>query len=396
MNVIYVGTVPPQHIINIIKEKGSYMDFATLAFQNALVAGLDYWYPNIKIVSGIRVDCFPKVNKVYFLPENYSHKGAENKEDRFVGIVNLPVLKRLFLFIDKRRTIKRMLKRGEDNVIIMYSMPSSQLLAVATLKKYISRSCLVVPDLPEYMSEKQGLLRRIAKRIDRQLIDWSVKRIDTFALLSAHMADRLPIDGKKRCVLEGIYNRMDGDIAPTDDYKPYHSIMYSGDLSLLYGIKDLLDAFELIEDENYRLIICGDGGGKKNVIELAEKDSRVIFLGVIDRPKVLSLQRGVSALVNPRHKSEEFTRYSFPSKTMEYLASGTPVIMHHLDCIPSDYDEYINYIDKETPESLRDKIIEVCQTKQQETKDRGARARRFILEQKNSIIQAKKIVDLIS
>ena len=38
--------------------------------------------------------------------------------------------------------------------------------------------------------------------------------------------------------------------------------------------------------------------------------------------------------VNPRQNNEEFTKYSFPSKTMEYLASGVPVVAYKLDGIP--------------------------------------------------------------
>ena len=395
MNVIYVGTVPPNHIVDEIKRLGSYMDYATLTFQNALVSGLDYWYPNMRIVSAIRVDEYPKVKKIIFKPENYSHKDKGNKDDRFVRIVNLPLLKRFFLFIDKRREIKQMIYQGEQNVVIMYSLPSSQLLAVATLRKHLFKTCLVIPDLPEYMSDNRGFIWSLAKSIDRKLIEWSIRRIDTFVLLSKHMANRLPIKGKTWKVMEGIYNQTNCDIEPSKEFEQYKAIMYSGDLSLRYGIKDLLDAFELISDKSYRLILCGNGNGKQLIIEYANKDPRIIYLGVLEHEKVLSLQKGVKVLVNPRHKSEDYTRYSFPSKTMEYLASETPVIMHHLDCIPPDYDEYINYIEKETPESLRDIIIEVCERDCDVAKERAKKAAIFIKEQKNAVVQATKIVELI-
>lgn len=395
MNVIYVGTVPPSHIVQEIKELGSYMDNATLTFQSALVSGLDYWFPNMRVVSGIRVDEFPKVKKLYFNPESFSHKGSPRKEDYFVGVFNMPIFKRLFSFFYIRKGIKKVLESDDKNVVIMYSMPSNQLLAVVSLRKHLHKSCLIVPDLPEFMSVSKTWIRRCAKAIDRKIINWCVRRIDVFALLSQHMSERLPIEGKKWTQVEGIFDNRFKDVIPLDEYKQYHSILYSGDLGLRYGIKDLLDAFMLIKDSNYRLVICGTGDGVKLVKEYADTDSRINYLGTIERSKVLSLQRGVTVLVNPRYKSEEYTRYSFPSKTMEYLASGTPVIMHHLDCIPKEYDEYINYIDEETPESLRDKILEVCETDKSLLDEQGKKARQFILDQKNAIIQTKKIVDLI-
>ena len=394
MNVIYVGTVPPNHIVEEIKGLGSYIDYATLTFQNALVAGLDYWYPNMRILSDIRVDEYPKVKKVIFKPEEYSHKDGGEKDDRFVRIVNIPLLKRIFLFIDKRREIKKMLREGEKNVIIMYSLPSSQLLAVASLRKQLYKSCLVIPDLPEFMSSKRDLIRRMAKSIDRKLIEWSIRRMDTFVLLSSHMAERLPLEGKKWKQMEGIYQP--SAISINFKKTPTKTILYTGTLGERYGIGDLLKAFRLIDSPDYRLLIRGGGEMKDEVIRLSKVDSRIQYVEPLSKEDLLRLQMSSTVLVNPVRRSQDFTRYFFPSKTMEYLASGTPVVMYHLDCIPKDYDEYINYIAEETIESLRDKIVEVCESKSEESNARAAKAATFIKEKKNAVVQTKVIYDLIN
>lgn len=39
---------------------------------------------------------------------------------------------------------------------------------------------------------------------------------------------------------------------------------------------------------------------------------------------VLKAQSESEILVNPRNDNNEFTKYSFPSKVIEYLGSGTP------------------------------------------------------------------------
>lgn len=394
MNVIYVGTVPPPHLVEEIKALGSYMDFATLTFQNAMVSGLDHWFPKMSIVSGIRVDEYPKVKKIYFNPESYSHKGDETKEDRFVGIVNLPLLKRLFLFLDKRRAIKRMLRKDEKNIVIMYSMPSSQMLAVVTLRKRLYKTCLVVPDLPEYMTGQGGLMRRIGKAIDRKFIDWSLRRIDLFALLSRHMAERLPVDGKSWVLMEGLY--LDGYGEEVVEKDVHKVILYTGAMGARYGINDLLEAFALIDDPDYRLWIRGNGASKETIERLELKDSRIRFFEPMHKKDLLELLRKATVLVNPVPHSQEFTRYFFPSKTMEYLASGTPVVMYHLDCMPEEYDEHLFYVKDESVKGLRDKLVEVCEMDRAILKEKGNRAREFILSQKNATAQTKKIVDIIN
>ena len=173
-------------------------------------------------------------------------------------------------------------------------------------------------------------------------------------------------------------------------------IFYGGNLSKRYGIIELLEAFKGIDKDNYRLWICGEGEGKEDVIKAAEDDCRVKYWGMVEHDEVLYLQRQATVLVNPRSSSGDYTKYSFPSKTMEYLASGTPTLMCHLPAIPKEYDQYIYYIIDESPIGIKDKLIEVCEKPQMELDEFGKKAAKFIHEMKNSRIQSQKIADMIS
>ena len=65
MNVIFVGGLHPEHLLKEIKDMGSYVDYASYTFHTALVSGLDYWFPDMRLVSALRVDAYPKVKKIY-------------------------------------------------------------------------------------------------------------------------------------------------------------------------------------------------------------------------------------------------------------------------------------------------------------------------------------------
>ena len=107
------------------------------------------------------------------------------------------------------------------------------------------------------------------------------------------------------------------------------------------------------------------------------------------------LQSCVTLLVNPRHSADDYTKYSFPSKTMEYLASGTPTVMAHLPAIPSEYDEFLFYFDDESIEGMARKLVELCEMDCKILKERGEGARHFILDNKNANVQSQRIYSLV-
>ena len=169
-----------------------------------------------------------------------------------------------------------------------------------------------------------------------------MKCVDGFALLSLAMSEHIPTCNKPVVQIEGIF---DSGCGSFPEVQKQRAILYSGNLGKRYGIIDLLDAFTKTSID-YKLLICGVGDGADDVKRYAEKDSRIVFLGSLPRTEVLRLQSEASLLINPRHKADAFTRYSFPSKTMEYMASGTPTLMSELDCLPEDYKQHLYSLEK--------------------------------------------------
>ena len=220
--------------------------------------------------------------------------------------------------------------------------------------------------------------------------------VDYFVLLTKQMADYLQIK-KPFCVMEGISTKDSylklPDARITDSEKKI--VFYSGTLHKKFGVMNLLRAFETIGDKDYVLQLCGVGDCEKEIERLAEQDKRIQFLGRVARNEVLELQKKATVLVNPRQNNEEFTKYSFPSKNLEYLSSGIPLVAYKLDGIPDEYDSYILYVEDDSIESLARRITEVCEMDSDERVTVGKKAKEFVLTEKNQICQTRKILDLI-
>jgi glycosyltransferase involved in cell wall biosynthesis len=231
------------------------------------------------------------------------------------------------------------------------------------------------------------------KNTEIKKINKDLDFIDTYVLLTKYMQDALNID-KPFVVIEGISTDAFEKI---DDFvfdEKLKTIFYSGGLVKKYGILDLVDAFSRIPNENYRLIICGSGEAEGEIIEASKKDSRIIFKGLIPREDVLKYQKAATVLINPRPNNEEYTKYSFPSKVMEYMSSGTPMVAYSLDGMPDEYDKYFFPI-KDSKDGMVETLKLVLSLPDKCLIEKGIRAREFVLNSKNGKEQSSKIIQLI-
>ena len=393
--VFFLGSIYPKYLFNALKNRGQFVDYPANVFQYSLLKGLDKHIMELFVITS------PVIRSSYSSVKDicgrsaFSHNGNVLLQDTYVGTIPIPGIQIISEFCKVFKTLKNKLKGSkEKNEIIIYALHSPFLLSAVLLRKWIDCSCVVVPDLPEYMTSSGSLMRRIGKKIDRRVINFCLKRLDSYVLLSPFMREKLPIQEKPWSLIEGIYDTSN-EIMNIERCKE-RVIFYGGSLSRQYGIIDLLEAFNGIDKDNYRLWICGDGDAKVDVIRMAERDNRVKYYGVLDHKEVLVLQQRATVLINPRSSAGEYTKYSFPSKTMEYLASGTPTIMCHLPAIPEEYDDYLYYITDESVEGIRQTLLEVCEKPQQILNEFGIKASTFIRNEKNAGAQAQKIIDLMN
>lgn len=374
---------------------GSVVDFAGHTFQTALLSGLDVYYHNsLKVISSALTSSYPKVMKFNFEKVDFSHNGAESKKDVYVGALNIPLIKLFSKFLRIKKELKKSLKKGEKNTVIVYSLHTPFILSAYLLRKKIDKLVIVVPDLPEFMGEKLNSIKYWLKKMDIKLINHCLMKFDGFVLLSPYMCEKLPVGDKPWLQFEGIY-KIPEVLNETIKKEELRTIMYTGNIFRKRGIDILLKAFEMIDKPNYRLWIRGNGDMKQEILELSKKDPRIVYYEPVERDELLRMEIRSTVMVNPTPASWEFTKYFFPSKTMEFMASGTPTLMFKLACLPEEYNPYVHF-SEESVESLKEKLIEICETPQEELNRFGKSASDFIVQKKNAEVQAGRLVEMIN
>ena len=372
------------------KSKNSLVQNQANTFQWNCIDGLyENGVGNLHIINALPVGTYPRKYSDLIIPSfTWKYQGGQHFQ---LGSINLPIFKQY----GRYRACKKLLRKFKEEEIIIYSTYLPFLKVVKKLDERY-KVTLIVPDLPKYYDyAKVGCFKKLLRTINNRAIEKCMARIDRFVLLTEAMKEPLGVGNRPYTVVEGICAKnCPAEICKTRDGKK--TILYAGSLNKQFGIDVLVDAFQQIEGEDYELLLCGGGDYQDTLQEICAKDSRIKFLGFLPKAKVLELQAHATVLVNPRQNVGEYTKYSFPSKTMEYLLSGIPVIAYKLDGIPDEYDRYFYYVEDNTSQSLAKAIMDVCEDTSGVYERTALKAIEFIRTQKNPKKQAGKILELIN
>lgn len=398
MRILFLGCLfDRQEENNLLNKSKIGLSGAVNTYQWNLINGLEKILKTpVDIINVLSVGTYPKYFKDIILrTKRWSHSpGAHDLE---IGSPNLPLLKQAIRTILCKNAVKEWIENaGDNNRIIVYSTYLPYLLAVKKLPINIKMT-LIVTDLPEYydLTDSSNTIMKSIRAIYNRLIYASLKRIDSFVILTEQMKVPLNIGERPYIVIEGLvdggYNTQFTEVELNKKI-----ILYTGALNYRFGIGNLLEAFKSIDNKDYQLWICGSGEAVEEIISMSKVDNRVKYFGYVTKNEINKLQQQATLLINPRTNEGEYTKYSFPSKTMEYMLSGKPVLMYKLDGVPDEYDQYLNYINGSEPKDIADRLMEICEKPQSELDDFGQKAREFVLENKNSEVQAKKIIDMLN
>lgn len=400
MNILFLGKFYPQTLITTLAtdSKGK-AGMSNHNFEMSLINGLCQQKDiTLKCVTVPGAYSFPYNNKRFFTRgESYQYK---NTHIHSVGFCNLPVIKEIWSTIALIYTLIKFFSKYEgDKVDVIINTPNNGLLNALRLAKIFTRKkitqTVIIPDIPAMVTsmDKQHKIKGLVLKHRNTRSMKMTSNSNGLVLLTEAMMDFVdkPVP---YIVMEGIVDveSMDGESeSPTKEV-----ILYTGTLRKIFGVMNLVQAFQKITDKDVELWICGSGDSEVAIKETANRDSRIKFFGLVDSQTALKMQRQATILVNPRTSEGEYTKYSFPSKTMEYLLSGKSVIINRLSGIPEEYYQYVYTPKDESVDAMAECISCVLADDRDSRNVKAQSGRNFIVSQKNSRIQTKRILEMIT
>lgn len=345
----------------------------------------------IPLLNAPYIGVFPRTCKLARMKAfDFSH--TEGAKDRNIGFWNIPVWRHIAIYRQSRKGIRDYVRENPNGVVMAYTLNLRNMYRLRYAKKKAPsiRTCLVAPDLPLFMNVSASLPYRVMKTWEDKRIRKRLRWVDSYVMLTEQMNEYLGAD--RYCVVEGIAAEREwAEKTPSTE----KTVLYTGTLEEKYGVLRLVEAFSRIDDPDARLCICGKGECESALVEAKKTDPRIRYLGQVPHDRVLELQREAAVTVNPRPAGEAFTKYSFPSKNLEYLVSGVPLVACKLAGIPSEYDPYICYAQDDTVDALKEAIESILRLTPQEREQRGRAAFEFVTTQKNPKMQTKRILDML-
>lgn len=371
--LLLCGYFEPKYQEEIAQKTKTWVENAANTFQQRLIQGIRAQRVSLEIVSAPFIGPWPTAYKDILFKG--FEAGKSEQDIRYVYFNNIWGYRNLSRTTALKQCVKDFATQDtkEKKAILVYC-PHTPFLEAAIYGKTLDPSIhvhMVVPDLPQYMnlSKKAHPIYDFFKKIDIQRMEKLIAQVDSFTLLTKYMADKMKVGQRPYIVVEGI---TDEATIPFNSQKlSGKKIAYAGKLVEAFGVKRLIEAFALLPDQEATLHICGGGELKSYVEEACRNDVRIHYYGVVSAEKANEILRNADVLVNPRQNDDEYTKYSFPSKNIEYLMTGNAVVAYMLDGMPEVYqkmiykpkDNSVKSLSQAISEALRKKDL-VCKTKE--------------------------------
>lgn len=389
MDILYLSSYPSNYFKNLLNHNRKSSSLPSQKFNSLLAKGF--------INNDVKVTVISSFNHLKWYENNIFIRSelinAEGIDYIFLPMVKIKVIDRVFTHLVIKNFVKVWCKKHKEGAIVIDILkPYSHIFA-----RYSKGNSIVsvVTDLPEHILESKSIIDKILNLFKMRNYSRLFKNSTHFVFLTELMNIKLNSNNKPYCIIEGLVDSsMD---LKYSQYKLQEKkiCLYSGALHKKYGVENLVRAFMLEELKNYELHLYGSGDYEEELSNIIIKYHNIKFFGSVDNNIVVEKQMEATILINPRPSNEEFTKYSFPSKNLEYMVTGRPVLTTHLPGMPDEYLDYVYIINDESIIGIAKEVTNILKKDNEILKKKGESARNFVLNQKNNTIQARRIFEML-
>ncbi|MBQ9861184.1 MAG: glycosyltransferase [Clostridia bacterium] len=388
MHVIHVYSgCSPQKFYEYVESKGQRIQQQAQKYNQLLLEGFKSCGAQVDAISSRPINR-SLTSQIFFKGETDSYQGIRY---HYVPFFNLPVLRNISVLFSVFFRVMFMKTNRNDTALVCDALNISGAMATLMAGKLRRMKTVgVVTDVPCHRPNNQKI--PVHERINLQIM----QKFDLYLLLTEQMSAVVNPKNKPYVVLEGHADTAMAQVLNTPEGKADKKIcLYAGSLRKIYGIGNLVNGFIQANVPNTELHVYGNGDFATELTELTKQYPQIKYHGVAPNAEIVKAELAATLLVNPRPTGEDYTKYSFPSKNMEYMASGTPILTTKLPGMPADHLPHVYLIEEETADGIAAALRDLLTRDAAELHAKGTAAKAFILEEKNNVKQAEKLLSLL-
>jgi len=242
-------------------------------------------------------------------------------------------LNRLFWRKKKVFKIAKCLQKNGLDIVVFDSL-SLQLGEVSSrLKKVFSLpTAALVTDNPENLAKAHPIFISGVKS--------AVKASNGVIALSEGLIKAFDVEKKPHILFPGLVEKPQTG-RPLFANGTY--LYFGGALLPRYGVNDLVKAYLEIPMD-YDLVLAGHAEGNEELLSLIHSNPRIHYLGQVSKEENYTLEKYAALLVNPRPFESKLDQESVPSKLLEYLESGSPILSTPHTLLRKEFPQDINWL----------------------------------------------------
>ena len=291
---------------------------------------------------------------------------------------------KFYKLIQETKTIEKTAKKAIDDfvsndfIIVTDTLRLNLLRAAKRIAKKRGVKVIgMLTDNPSNLSSGNAFVKKHLKRLGASLDGYLSLTHGLVTAFNQHLPSY---------VFEGLVTEEEeGKKDPIFNY-----FYFGGSLYERYGVKTMVDAFHNSNVRN-KLVIAGSGPLEKYIEHMAEEDYRILYLSQLSKEKNIGYLRNSLANINPRPLNPALDKESVPSKLLEYLSIGTPVISTKYPSFYSLFKDDVTWIDSNDMESMKIAFESYNVNHQEEYLKKAATARRKVFEFYGLNVQAESI-----
>ena len=118
-------------------------------------------------------------------------------------------------------------------------------------------------------------------------------------------------------------------------------------------------------------------------------------MGRVSRNEVLIALKKSHLIVINKPTEDDYSNYSFSSKILECMASGTPFLTTRVGGMPEEYYPYFYFIEDETPQGLATAMSNTLTLQETRLNQFGLDAQNYAVNRKNYKVMTKLILSFL-
>jgi glycosyltransferase involved in cell wall biosynthesis len=272
----------------------------------------------------------------------------------------------------------------KERVILTYNLGVPPILPLLLLSRITGAKIVsILYDVAWPEGLKYGVIKTLVYRILTKSADSCIPKLDGRIVITDSIAKHYAPNGHSLRVDGGVTELVVRRLFPLVPAQSGEALtlLFAGGLDEWNHIPLILDMMRLDPDPKLKLWLAGNGALVNDVNEAAKNDKRIAYLGVLNHDQLFEYYQKADVLLNLRNTKDPAMQYAFPSKLLEILAVGKPVITTSIAHTNVEYGPYCFVLLDETPRGLMEMVRKIGDVSLEERVTIGKRAREFMLQE---------------